>query len=221
MVLSHIYRSHNTSINYKMLVAPGSCFVYGTLMSEEVLHCLLGRIPQMLPNVLLSNHVRHPVRNHVYPGVIPSETSSSAAAAVVEGILLFGLSPFEINLLDYFEEESVDYKRADVQVQITNINSLDKTMRALLLTSKAAASTTTTDGSSNSRDDDYLSSMISSSSGGYDGMLMTQAYIWIKDISQLDLTKEWDYKHFRKEHLDWYLKNTVKPCRVEAEKSIS
>ena len=76
-------------------------------MSEEVLSCLLGRIPSMLPRVVLKNHSRHPVRDRVYPGVIPSTLTSSA----VEGVLLFDLSPLEMKLLDYFEEESIDYKR--------------------------------------------------------------------------------------------------------------
>ncbi|KAL7459497.1 hypothetical protein ACHAWC_011295, partial [Mediolabrus comicus] len=98
-----------------------SCFVYGTLMSEEVLSCLLGRIPSMLPRVVLKNHSRHPVRDRVYPGVIPSTLTSSA----VEGVLLFDLSPLEMKLLDYFEEESIDYKRTDVQVQIPDATSME------------------------------------------------------------------------------------------------
>jgi len=146
-----------------------SCFVYGTLMSEEVLSCLLGRIPSMLPRVVLKNHSRHPVRDRVYPGVIPSTSTSSS----VEGVLLFDLSPLDMKLLDYFEEEGIDYKRTDVQVQIPDATSFE-----------------------------------------------TQAYIWCKHTSTLDLTKDWDYANFRQQHLDWYLSSTVKPCRIEAENTI-
>ncbi len=168
-----------------------TCFVYGTLMSEEVLHCLLGRIPPMLPKVILQNHSRHPVRRQVYPGVIPS-TSTSAA---VEGVLLFELSPIEVKLMDYFEEEGVDYKRTDVQVQIPDVTSLDEAIQTLVTNS----------------DKDYdLNARI----------LKTQAYIWLKDTSALDITQDWNYEEFRRKHLDWYLQSTVKPCRDEAEKSI-
>ena len=34
-------------------------------------------------------------------------------------------------------------------------------------------------------------------------------------ISQLDLSKEWSYDNFVTTHLDWYLDNTVRPCREE------
>lgn len=159
-------------------------------MSEEVLHCLLGRIPPMLPKVILKNHSRHPVRRQVYPGVIPSTSTSST----VEGVLLFELSPMEVKLLDFFEEEGVDYKRADVQVLIPDVTSLDEATQTLI---------------KKSDQDDYLT----------DQMLKTQAYIWLKDTSALDIAKGWDYEEFRRKHLDWYLQSTVEPCRHEAEKS--
>lgn len=153
-------------------------------MSEEVLSCLLGRIPSMLPRVVLKNHSRHPVRDRVYPGVIPSTSTSS----FVEGVLIFDLSPLEMTLLDYFEEEGIDYKRTDVQVQIPDVDT-------------SIQSTLTENTNS-------------------DGSLATQAYMWCKHISTLDLPKDWDYANFRQQHLDWYLSSTVKPCRVEAENTI-
>jgi len=103
-------------------------------------------------------------------------------------VLLFDLSPLEMKLLDYFEEESIDYKRTDVQVQIPDV---DTSIQSIL--------TENTDS---------------------DGSLETQAYIWCKHISTLDLTKDWDYANFRQQHLDWYLSSTVKPCRVEAENAM-
>ncbi len=161
-------------------------------MAEEVLHCLLGRIPQMLPKVILQNHSRHPVRHQVYPGVIPS----SSASAAVEGTLLLELSPIEVKLLDYFEEEGIDYKRTNLQVHIPDVNSLEKDIQTLVTNSING--------------DDNLSN----------GILKTQAYIWLKDTATLDTTQDWDFEEFRRTRLDWYLQNTVKPCRDEAEKSI-
>eukprot|EP00984_Skeletonema_dohrnii_P034747 scaffold33666_cov127-Skeletonema_dohrnii-CCMP3373.AAC.2 len=152
-------------------------------MSEEVLHCLIGRIPRMQSKVILQNHSRHPVRQHVYPGVIPS-TSTSAS---VEGALLFDLSPLDLKLLDYFEEEGVDYKRTDVQVQIPDVRYLDEDIQTLV--------------TNNSNKDDNLSSRI----------LKTQAYIWLKDTAALDTTQDWDFGEFKRKHLDRYLQYTVKP----------
>lgn len=172
--------------------AATTCFVYGTLMSEEVLHCLLGRVPQMLPKVVLQNHSRHPVRQHVYPGVIPSSSTSAA----VEGLLLLDLSAVEIKLLDYFEEEGIDYKRTNLQVHVPDVNSLTGDIQTLVANSI--------------KDDDNLSK----------GILKTQAYIWLKDTATLDTTQDWDFEEFRRNRLDWYLQHTVKPCRDEAEKSI-
>lgn len=162
-------------------------------MSEEVLHCLLGRIPQMIPKVILHNHSRHPVRHQVYPGVIPS----SSASAAVEGVLILDLSPIEVKLLDYFEEEGIDYKRTNLQVQIPDVNSLETDIQTLVTNSI--------------KDDNNLVS---------NRILKTQAYIWLKDTAALDTTQDWDFEEFRRTRLDWYLQNTVKPCRDEAEKSI-
>jgi hypothetical protein len=44
-------------------------------------------------------------------------------------------------------------------------------------------------------------------------LVEADAYIWSNPSSELDLHKEWSYENFRKEHLDWYLSNTVEMCR--------
>ena len=164
-----------------------TCFVYGTLTSQEVLHCLLGRIPPMLPKVVLKKYSRYPVRQQVYPGVIQSTPD-----AFVEGVLLLDLTEIEVKVLDYFEDEGVDYKRTNVQVFI---DSLHEDTQALLA-------------KSNSNDYEMDSKMFKS-----------QAYIWMKGSSTLETTKEWNIEDFQK-HLEWYLQYTVKPCRDEAEKFI-
>lgn len=99
-------------------------------------------------------------------------------------------------MLDYFEEESIDYKRTNVQVQIPDDNSLDEDIQALVTKSI--------------KDDGNLRNRI----------LNTQAYIWLKGTETLDVTRDWDFDDFQQNRLDWYLQYTVKPCRDEAEKTI-
>ncbi|KAM0890917.1 hypothetical protein ACQ4PT_026701 [Festuca glaucescens] len=50
--------------------AAHSVFVYGTLMSEEVVRVLLGRVPPSSP-ALLPNHQRFSIRGRVYPAILP------------------------------------------------------------------------------------------------------------------------------------------------------
>lgn len=90
-----------------------SLFVYGTLMAPRVIEILLGRVP---PNgaAVLRNYIRHPVRNHVYPGMIPHP-----AGASTRGILYYGLTTTEIARLDWFED--VEYTRRQVSVE-TDLN---------------------------------------------------------------------------------------------------
>ena len=99
-------------------------FLYGTLMSPQVLSTLLGRSLRddeekaILP-ARLFGHARHCVKNHVFPATIPASKDDC-----VDGLLLPPtLSPTEVNLLDYFEGE--EYLRVTVPVQVKN-NS-DKT----------------------------------------------------------------------------------------------
>ena len=98
------------------------CFVYGTLMSSDVLQVLLGRVPTIIPNAILQNHSRHPVRGRVYPGVIPTPINTSSLSSV-EGKLLLDITPLEMKYLDWFENEGVDYNRIKVQVMIPNNTS--------------------------------------------------------------------------------------------------
>jgi hypothetical protein len=45
----------------------------------------------------------------------------------------------------------------------------------------------------------------------------TQCYVWSNPLSELDLGKEWQYGDFQKAKLDWYLTNTVRPCRLDLD----
>ena len=85
-----------------------TCFVYGSLMSAEVLHELLGRVPVMRAAVL-KGFRRHALFARNYPGIVPD------AQASVHGQVLFALQPKETQLLDLFEDE---YTKEAVQVAV-------------------------------------------------------------------------------------------------------
>ena len=41
----------------------------------------------------------------------------------------------------------------------------------------------------------------------------TQVYLWCSPMEELHLGEIWSYERFRTENLEWYLVNTVQPCR--------
>eukprot|EP00579_Thalassiosira_antarctica_P028826 CAMPEP_0202023628 /NCGR_PEP_ID=MMETSP0905-20130828/52305_1 /ASSEMBLY_ACC=CAM_ASM_000554 /TAXON_ID=420261 /ORGANISM="Thalassiosira antarctica, Strain CCMP982" /LENGTH=166 /DNA_ID=CAMNT_0048586049 /DNA_START=17 /DNA_END=514 /DNA_ORIENTATION=- len=147
-----------------------SCFVYGTLMSPEVLETLLGRVPTTIPKAILQHHSRHPVRGRVYPGVIPTPGSTAAVGVApttintVEGVLLLGIEPLEMICLDYFEDEGVDYTRSNVQVTVPHVHQ-----------------------------DGQPKNEIMSDYGEYskEGTIETNAYIWALGASELDSSCDW------------------------------
>ena len=45
-----------------------------------------------------------------------------------------------------------------------------------------------------------------------------ELYVWKSHlIEELERDRQWTYEMFCKNHLDWYLENTVRPCRKEME----
>lgn len=85
-------------------------FVYGTLMAPEVLRIVLNKhdLPQIKPAVL-HGYARHAIQHRVYPAIVPSAGHS------VDGLVLSGLTPNELQLLCMFE--APEYALRDVQVQ--------------------------------------------------------------------------------------------------------
>lgn len=95
-----------------------NCFVYGTLMSPEVLQTLLGRVPNNIsPAFLPPSYSRHPVIGQVYPGVISSGSDSILSKLTtveleekcVKGMILMDLDEVEMKIFDWFED--IDYDR--------------------------------------------------------------------------------------------------------------
>jgi gamma-glutamylcyclotransferase (GGCT)/AIG2-like uncharacterized protein YtfP len=172
--------------------APLPVFVYGTLMNPEVVSTLLGRSwspteEAAIRPARLYGYTRQPVRQHVFPATIPSSIST----VYVEGLLLPAtLSKIELDIFDWFESD--EYYRVPVDVTIT--------------------------ANGNDHHDDPSTSLSSSSSSSSSSPTKAQVYLWRDDlISQLELDQDWSYENFCQEHLDWYLENTVRPCRAKVE----
>ena len=133
---------------------------------------LLGRVVvEEFPKAQLCGYSRHPVKNFVFPGMIPSQQSK-----IVNGYLLKNLDSVEMKLMDWFEGD--EYERRLVKVS-TLKNDDSNTKNAII--------------------DAY-------------------AYIWKPHLlGELILEAEWCYDTFCTDHLDWYMENTVRPCRAEME----
>jgi hypothetical protein len=44
-------------------------------------------------------------------------------------------------------------------------------------------------------------------------------YVWNHaDDTQLHMDRDWSYEHFRDNHMEMFLKNTVIPCREELDR---
>ena len=152
-----------------------------------MLQVLLGRVPTIIPNAILHNHSRHPVRGRVYPGVIPTPINTSSSLSSVEGKLLLDITPLEMKYLDWFENEGVDYNRLKVQVMIPN-------------------NTSNENGEHDNNSEEQTTKQ-----------QQTNAYIWSLGTSKLDTSCDWDYNMFVEKHLEWYIENVVMPCRIEIE----
>jgi gamma-glutamylcyclotransferase (GGCT)/AIG2-like uncharacterized protein YtfP len=158
----------------KTMSSTSCLFVYGTLMSPEVVNVLLGRVPPHEPALLRGGFARHPVRSQVFPGMVVVDARKETTP--IRGLLYSQLSPNEMKRLDWFEGS--EYKRMDVAVETVGVNRGSK--RPV----PPAVNT----------------------------------YVWSNPIDDLDVSQDWSYERFRAQHLDWYLQNTVQPCRDELER---
>lgn len=46
----------------------------------------------------------------------------------------------------------------------------------------------------------------------------TVAYVWANPHSELELDQEWSFDNFSSQHLDWFMTNTVEPCKKELDR---
>jgi len=180
-------------------------------MAQEVVELLLGGGCEEAPGdeererrrrrqsaaqpVRLYGYERFPVKGHVYPGLVRcgSGNISKNKNAYTDGILLTDLNFREMQRLDWFEGD--EYERIDVRV--VPLQEEEDQRRETTTTSQVD----------------------------------TQAFLWVGDnsssdsktgrakaIDLLDVDKgDWSYERFRRTNLDWYLQNTVGPCRLELD----
>lgn len=117
-----------------MLVAAQrqSLFVYGTLMSPQVIETLIGRFPGCV-DACLAGYSRHPVRGQVFPGMVRVGADHSnrqqQSSVVTAGVLYQDLTVNEMKRLDWFED--VEYTRQCVTVVQTNPVDDDSSSRHL------------------------------------------------------------------------------------------
>ena len=93
--------------------ALSSVFCYGSLMAPEVIQTLIGRVPLSQSAHLCGGAFRrHPVRNHMFPGLIVRSTDNKNTANTtterVQGVLYRDLSVNEMQRLDWFEGDEYD-----------------------------------------------------------------------------------------------------------------
>ncbi|XP_075506050.1 AIG2-like protein D [Primulina tabacum] len=82
-------------------------FVYGSLISDDVVSALLSRVPPSHP-AILPNYHRFSIKERVYPAIIPVENKK------VVGKVLIGITPPELYILDTFEDAEYERKTVDV-----------------------------------------------------------------------------------------------------------
>lgn len=82
-------------------------FVYGSLMSSEVLKALLGRIPLSREGVLYGYNRRF-LQDRCYPAIYAD------AHSAVSGKILSDLTPAECKLLDAFEDDCYELKEVEI-----------------------------------------------------------------------------------------------------------
>jgi gamma-glutamylcyclotransferase (GGCT)/AIG2-like uncharacterized protein YtfP len=82
-------------------------FAYGTLVAEDVVRALLGRVPPAAP-ARLEGYARYALRGRVYPGIVPQ------AGAHTDGVVYEGLDAVSLARLDRFEGSL--YRRESLRV---------------------------------------------------------------------------------------------------------
>ncbi|KAK1417830.1 hypothetical protein QVD17_26964 [Tagetes erecta] len=84
-------------------------FVYGSLLSDDVVRALLRRVPQNSPAILHGYH-RFSIKGRVYPAILPVESKK------ITGRVFLGITAPELDILDKFEDYEYERKLVDVSL---------------------------------------------------------------------------------------------------------
>mmetsp|Transcript_9057 Transcript_9057/g.22944 ORF Transcript_9057/g.22944 Transcript_9057/m.22944 type:complete len:145 (+) Transcript_9057:173-607(+) len=87
-----------------------NAFVYGTLQAKGVCQALLKRVPASKP-ASITGYSRFKVKNAVFPAIVPDKPDK-----IVQGMVLFDLTPHEQHILDVYEAE--EYYKTSVQALV-------------------------------------------------------------------------------------------------------
>lgn len=139
------------------VMASTTLFVYGSLMAEEVLQTLLGRVPKSVA-ATLDGYLRFSVHGKQYPIISKLQKEDK-----VKGRLLYEINPRELDVLDLFEGD--EYVRTAIVAHAEEGNDRRE--------------------------------------------IAAQTYVATKDTFDTltpHLSNDWDYAHFRANHLESFLK---------------
>lgn len=90
-------------------------FVYGSLMSNEVLEAILKRVPKYTEGRTVASYRRYKIPNEVFPGMVPRSIEEGGSS--IEGVLLSKtLTELERYLLDEFED--TQYKKEIIEIEL-------------------------------------------------------------------------------------------------------
>uniref|UniRef100_A0A0D9WTU5 Putative gamma-glutamylcyclotransferase n=1 Tax=Leersia perrieri TaxID=77586 RepID=A0A0D9WTU5_9ORYZ len=89
-----------------------SVFVYGSLMTDEVVRTIIKRVPPSSAPALLPNYHRFNIKGRIYPAILPVESKK------VAGKVIMGITDAELRILDEFED--VEYVRRRVEISLTD-----------------------------------------------------------------------------------------------------
>lgn len=88
-----------------------TCFVYGTLMSPDVLSYILPGTSFNFTSAQLHGYRRYRLKNRRYPGVLPDTSGDSSS---VNGMLVTGLSEDDLVKLHDYEGDEYEYREIEV-----------------------------------------------------------------------------------------------------------
>ncbi|NNF06565.1 MAG: gamma-glutamylcyclotransferase [Candidatus Eisenbacteria bacterium] len=96
-------------------------FAYGTLLIDEILFALLGKVPEK-EDAVLEGYLRSAVDRG--PGGAKGPVIFPDPNSMVRGVVLLSLCPEEARIIDLYEDAAIGYLRSEVAVRIPNGSSI-------------------------------------------------------------------------------------------------